>query len=213
MLFSLFCLICGQSFGHDGLLGMFKTGQNKENKWSFHPPPGAPGCTSMQILPDRGSQLSCCKPNVLSCTAKMNRITLCQFSKSQKSHVYENWWKTMGRFVLMETSFLGFGFHIGFCFRAIETQLSADRYSLAHVLPLAVNCCPYLPPDSGLALSLQLLKFLRNYRHWNFPAGLFLNLSGVTNICSGSGKKFWEVIGRNCVPAWFFPGYGPAHAH
>lgn len=73
--------MCGQSFGHGGLLVVFKTGQKKESKWSLPPSPAAPGCTSMQILPDPGSQLSCCKPNVLTCRAEMNRMTLCQFGK------------------------------------------------------------------------------------------------------------------------------------
>lgn len=81
MLVFSFCLMCGESFGHVGLL-VFKTGQNKESKSFFPPSPTAPGCTSMQILlSDPGSQLSCCKPNVLTCTAEMNRITPCQFSK------------------------------------------------------------------------------------------------------------------------------------
>lgn len=75
VLFSLFCLICGQNFGHDGLLVVSKTGQNKESKWSFPPSPAAPGCTSMQILlAYPGSQLSCCKPDVLTCTAEMNSL-------------------------------------------------------------------------------------------------------------------------------------------
>lgn len=52
-----------------------------------------------------------------------------------------------------KTPFLGFAFYLGFDFRAIETKLSAGCHSLAYLLPLDVNYCPYLPPDSGLALS------------------------------------------------------------
>ena len=69
-------------------------------------------------------------------------------------------------FYCWKTSFLGFGF------MAIEAKLSADCHGLAHLLPLAVNSCPYLPPDSDLALSLQLPKSSGKYTF--FVASVFL---------------------------------------
>lgn len=47
-----------------------------------------------------------------------------------------------------KTSFLGFGS------TAIEAKLSADCHGLGHLLPLAVNACPYLPSDSDVTPSL-----------------------------------------------------------